>query len=111
MEELVYGKDYHLFLQGRYIGKATFTDDENNGDCFIRTIIDEKGELIYEVYRPDAWTSEDLTEEQIKEQARLFYKSFLSKPVTDGKDCPICTTKNLSCATICTNCNHEFGFN
>lgn len=33
---LIYGKEYDLFRDGKYIGVAVWTDDENIGDSFIQ---------------------------------------------------------------------------
>jgi hypothetical protein len=33
---LIYGKEYHLWRDGEYLGTAIWTDDENIGDAFIK---------------------------------------------------------------------------
>jgi hypothetical protein len=35
---LIYGKEYKLYRDGKFIGVATFTDDENIGDSFIKVL-------------------------------------------------------------------------
>lgn len=52
-EPAIFEKDYHCWRKGKYIGKATFTDDENIGCAFISMSISSDGELIHEVYMPD----------------------------------------------------------
>ena len=37
---LIYGKEYDLWREGKYIGSAFYVDDENIGDCF------QKGKLL-----------------------------------------------------------------
>lgn len=48
---LIYGKEYHCWRDGEYIGIATHTDDPNIGDCFLKEI----GEDRAEVFIPDEW--------------------------------------------------------
>lgn len=52
---LIYGKEYDLWRDGDYIGTATYTDDPNIGDCFLKTIINDKGEKEFEVHISDQW--------------------------------------------------------
>lgn len=47
---LVYGGQYHLWRDGKYIGVATWTKDENIGDSFQ----DTTGEYV-EVFKADKW--------------------------------------------------------
>ncbi len=35
---LIYGKEYKLYRDGEFIGVATFTDDENIGESFIKVL-------------------------------------------------------------------------
>lgn len=50
-DHLIYGKKYHCWLEGKYLGVATYTDDENIGDAFLV----EKEPKRYDVYQPDEW--------------------------------------------------------
>jgi len=52
---LLYGKEYHLYRNGKYIGIATYTEDENIGDSFISNGKTTEGEDCFEVYRADEW--------------------------------------------------------
>lgn len=52
---LIYGKDYHLWRGGKYIGIATYTDDPNIGDSFLKTTINDTNEECFEVHIPDEW--------------------------------------------------------
>jgi hypothetical protein len=52
---LLYGKEYHLWREGEYLGIATYTDDPNIGDSFLRAVIDKDNEVVNEVYIPDEW--------------------------------------------------------
>ena len=51
----IYGKEYRCWKNGVYIGKATWTDDENIGDAFIRMAINNTDELAHQVLKPDEW--------------------------------------------------------
>ena len=52
----IYGSEYHLWRDGEYIGKATWTKDENIGDGFQKTVIDkETGEGLQQVLIADKW--------------------------------------------------------
>src|ERR1700749_1448818 len=46
---------YHLWRGGKYLGIATFVDDEILGESFIRMIVSEEGKLMHEVYVADYW--------------------------------------------------------
>lgn len=48
---LIYGKEYHCWLSGQYIGAAIYTDDENIGDCFLNEIAENRVEVVM----PDRW--------------------------------------------------------
>ena len=48
---LIYGKEYHLWRDKKYLGTATWTDDENIGESFIQE--NENG--IMTVFFPDEW--------------------------------------------------------
>jgi len=54
---LIYGKEYDIWRDGKYIGKATWTDDENIGDAFIQKVISDRhpGEIVNLVYMGDEW--------------------------------------------------------
>lgn len=52
---LLYGKEYHLWRDGIYLGTATYTEDENVGDAFLKPVISQSGEYINEVYIADEW--------------------------------------------------------
>ena len=52
---LIYGKEYDLWKEGEYIGRATYTDDPNIGDCFLKTKINDTNEECFEVHMPDEW--------------------------------------------------------
>lgn len=52
---LIYGKEYNLWREGQYLGIATYQDDPNVGDAFIRVVLSEDGELVNEVHIPDEW--------------------------------------------------------
>ena len=48
---LIYGKEYKLYRDGKFIGVATFTDDENIGDSFIKVLEDGTNH----VFMADEW--------------------------------------------------------
>ena len=52
-EPAIFENTYHCWRKGRYIGRATFKDDENIGCAFISMSVSPDGELIHEVYIPD----------------------------------------------------------
>lgn len=52
---LIYGKEYHLWRDGIYLGTATYTEDENVGDAFLKSVLNQQGEVISEVYIADEW--------------------------------------------------------
>jgi hypothetical protein len=52
---LIYGKEYHLWRDKKYIGKAIYTDDLNIGDSFLKKIINDTNEECFEVHIPDEW--------------------------------------------------------
>lgn len=54
-ETPIVGRDYKLWRDGKYLGIATFTDDPNNGLCFLRAVVTKSGELAHEVYIADKW--------------------------------------------------------
>lgn len=51
----IYGKEYDCYIRGTFIGKAIWTDDENIGDAFLRSVINDTGEITYQVFKPDEW--------------------------------------------------------
>ena len=52
---LIYGKEYHLWRNDKYLGTATWTDDENVGEEFIRMAINDTGELVHQVFKATKW--------------------------------------------------------
>ena len=52
---LIYENEYHLWRDKKYLGIATWVDDENIGENFIKMIINDTGELTHEVYIADKW--------------------------------------------------------
>lgn len=55
-EILIYGKEYHLWNNDKYLGTAFWTQDENVGDSFQRTRFDKEKKMnIQVVYVADKW--------------------------------------------------------
>lgn len=52
---LILGREYDCWLNGVYIGHATYEDDENIGPSFITMSISRDGELVHEVLMPDVF--------------------------------------------------------
>ena len=52
---LIYGKQYHIKRNGKYIGIATYTEDENIGDSFLSKGKTSEGEDCFHVYCADEW--------------------------------------------------------
>lgn len=53
---LIYGKQYKLWRNGKYLGIATWTKDGNVGDSFQNSAFDkESGHIIQKVYVADSW--------------------------------------------------------
>lgn len=53
---LVYGGKYRLWREGEYLGVATWTKDENVGDSFQESVLDEEsGLVIQNVFMADKW--------------------------------------------------------
>lgn len=52
---LIYGSEYHLWREGKYLGVATWTQDNNVGDSFQVETTNEAGDRIREVYTADKW--------------------------------------------------------
>jgi len=52
---LLYGKDYHVWRCGKYLGIATYTDDENIGDAFLELEKTSEGDECYQVLCGDEW--------------------------------------------------------
>lgn len=50
-DKLIYGHKYALYMNGKYIGTAIWTQDINVGDSFQTK--DERG--VSTVYLPDRW--------------------------------------------------------
>ena len=55
---LIYGKKYHLWREGKYLGIATYVDDVNIGHAFVKEIV-EDGREMKEVYIADEWEFAD----------------------------------------------------
>jgi len=51
---LIYGKEYHIWREGKYLGVATWVDDPNIGEAFVKEIV-EQGIKMKEVYVADQW--------------------------------------------------------
>ena len=51
---LIYGGQYHIWLEGNYLGIAMWTEDEYLGDSF-QNQFSLNGELYRLVYVADAW--------------------------------------------------------
>lgn len=51
----IFGEKYHCWRNDKYIGVATFTDDENIGPSFLNKKINDTNEESFEVYRPKKW--------------------------------------------------------
>jgi hypothetical protein len=52
-DELLYDKQYHLWRDGKYLGIATFINDENIGEAFVKFLSKDKKNK--EVYVADEW--------------------------------------------------------
>lgn len=53
---LIYGKEYKLWRDGKYIGTATWTKDDNLGDSFQKSEFKPSlGRNIQQVFIADAW--------------------------------------------------------
>lgn len=50
----IYGREDHLWRNGEYLGIATWTKDENVGDCF-QQIVFENGINSRKVFTADRW--------------------------------------------------------
>lgn len=46
-----FGKEYHLWRAGFYLGTATWTDDPNIGPNFLKKLEDGS----FDVYKADRW--------------------------------------------------------
>lgn len=53
-DSLIYGKRYHLWRKGTYLGIVTFVNDRNIGKAFVKDIV-EDGIEMKEVYFGDEW--------------------------------------------------------
>lgn len=53
-EGLFYGAKYNCYVEGKFIGIFTWTQDENVGDSFQKPYIDN-GEEVIQVGIPDEW--------------------------------------------------------
>lgn len=70
---LFHGKQYLLYRDGKYIGIATWTQDENVGDSFQTQKVDKNGRLINNVWIADKW--ELLIKRKIKSAHEIFPES------------------------------------
>lgn len=52
---LIYEQEYHCWREGTYLGIATYTEDPNVGDAFIKLVVSSDGELVKAVWIPDKW--------------------------------------------------------
>ena len=52
---LIFDREYELWRDGKYLGKATWTKDFNVGDSFQKQVVDEKGRIINQVFVADSW--------------------------------------------------------
>ena len=52
---LIYGSIYKLWREGKYLGEATWKQDNNVGDSFQTQKINDTGELVNAVYVADKW--------------------------------------------------------
>ena len=55
MEKRIYNQVYHIWREEQYLGTATWTQDKNVDDSFIKLVHDEKLGIIKEVYEADRW--------------------------------------------------------
>lgn len=54
--DLVFGQNYRLWRGGKYVGVATWTEDENVGDSFQNKVFDSAtGKFMQQVYIADKW--------------------------------------------------------
>lgn len=54
-DPLIFGKMYHCWREGLYLGTSTYTDDDNIGPSFQVMVVLKSGELAIEVVIPDQW--------------------------------------------------------
>ena len=47
-------KEYHLWRDGEYIGKAIYRDDPNHGECFLK-LVEVNGRQVNQVFFADKW--------------------------------------------------------
>lgn len=52
---LIYGREYHVYRDGKYLGTATFSDDKIHGDVFLKKKILKSGDEALEVFVVDEW--------------------------------------------------------
>ncbi len=52
---LIFNREYELWRDGKYLGKATWTKDSNVGDSFQKQVVDDKGRIINQVFVADSW--------------------------------------------------------
>ena len=52
---LIYGRQYHLWREGKYLGIGTYTNDPNIGDSFLGNGKTSEGDDCFEVYCADEW--------------------------------------------------------
>lgn len=46
---LIFERIYHCWHNGRYLGEATYEDNEDIGPALISMVVDPKGRLTYQV--------------------------------------------------------------
>ena len=52
---LIYGRKYHVWCEGIYLGEGTYTDDEYLEDVFLGNTKTPQGEEAFDVYFADEW--------------------------------------------------------
>jgi hypothetical protein len=55
MEERIIGREYNLWLEGKYIGTGTFVDDKNIGESFVKMIVTPEHGIVHHVLQADYW--------------------------------------------------------
>lgn len=52
---LIFNREYDLWRDGKYLGKATWVEDSNVGNSFQKQVVDDKGRIITQVFVVDTW--------------------------------------------------------
>jgi hypothetical protein len=55
MDNLIYGEAYACYYKDEYLGIATYTDDPDIGDCFIKLEVYKSGRIREIAVMPDRW--------------------------------------------------------